>query len=77
MYKTLRKEGLAIPTIHEEHPEGRLLAEPKATPAVLRFLEDTAVGCSVRERAQAVERARRDDEWGLDILEEAERGGEG
>ena len=40
-------------------------------------MEDTVVGCSVRERAQAVERARRDDEWGLDILEEGERGGEG
>ncbi len=77
MYGTLRKEKLAIPTIHEEHPEGRLLAEPKATPAVLRFLQDTTVGCSSRELAQAIERSRRDDEWGLDALEEADREGEG
>lgn len=61
----------------EDHPEGRLLGDPKATKAILQFLADTTVGCPLGEAARAAERTWKDDEWGLAALEEAEREGEG
>lgn len=61
----------------EEYPEGRLFGNPKASQAVLRFLANTAVGCPQEDLARTADRARRNDEWGLQTLEEAERDEEG
>jgi len=65
------------PTAAEEHPQGRLLGEPKATRALLQFLASTSVGLSQGYLQQAVERTRKDKEWGLEALEEAVRTGGG
>jgi ribonuclease HI len=77
LYKTLTKAGVARPTLAEEHPRGRLLGDPRASKAILQFLRDTTIGYAPTEAVQAMERTRRDDEWGLEALEEAERHGEG
>ena len=65
------------PTAAEEYPQGRLLGEPKATRALLQFLANTSVALSQGHLQQAMERARKDEEWGLEALEEASRTGEG
>ncbi|KAL1978971.1 hypothetical protein VTN96DRAFT_7859 [Rasamsonia emersonii] len=57
----------------EEYPEGRLFGNPKASRALLQFLADTTIGCPRGDQARAVDRAHRDDEWGLEALEEAEQ----
>ncbi|KAL2008088.1 hypothetical protein VTN00DRAFT_8070 [Thermoascus crustaceus] len=77
LYQALDRAGVARPTAAEDHPEGRLLGDPKATKALLQFLADTTVGCPPGDLAQAAERARKDDEWGLEALEEAEKIGDG
>ena len=46
------------------YPQGRLLGEPKATRALLQFLASTSVGLSQGYLQRAVERARKDEEWG-------------
>jgi len=65
------------PTTAEEYPQGRLLGEPKATRALLQFLASTSIGLPRAHLRQTAERARRDDEWGLEALEEAVKRGEG
>jgi len=65
------------PTAAEEHPQGRLLGEPRATKALLQFLASTSVALPRAHLQRTAERARRDDEWGLEALEEAIRTGEG
>ncbi|KAL2012391.1 hypothetical protein VTN00DRAFT_5109 [Thermoascus crustaceus] len=77
LYQAMNRAGVATPTATEDHPESRLLGEPKATRALLQFLADTKVGCPPGDHAQAAERARKDNEWGLEALEEAERIGDG
>ena len=57
--------------------EGRLLGEAKATVAILQFLSTTKVALPRYHHQALAERARRDDEWGLEDLEEAERTGDG
>jgi len=64
------------PTAAEEHPQGRLLGESRATRALLEFLASTSVALP-RTHLRTAERAQRDDEWGLEALEEAIRTGEG
>jgi hypothetical protein len=61
----------------EEYPEGRLFGNPKASRALLQFLANTTVGCPQGDHARTADRARRNDEWGIQTLEEAERDGEG
>ena len=58
------------PTTAEEHPQGRLLGEPRATRALLQFLASTSVALPRAHLQRTVERAQRDDEWGLEALEE-------
>ena len=65
------------PTAAEEHPQGQLLGEPRATRALLQFLASTSVALPWAHLHQMAERAQRDDEWGLEALEEAIRTGEG
>jgi gamma-glutamyl:cysteine ligase YbdK (ATP-grasp superfamily) len=65
------------PSAGEDRLEGRILDEPKATRAVLQFLADTQVALHSDYLQQTAERARRDDERGLETLEEAEQRGEG
>jgi ribonuclease HI len=76
LYKALQEVNVALPTAAEDYPAGRLLGDLRATKAVLQFLGDTTIGAP-RGEAQALDRARAEDEWGLEALEEAERGGEG
>ena len=76
LYTALEKAKVALPTAAEDHPEGRILGDPRATKAILQFLTNTTVGTR-RGADQALHRANTGDEWGLDALEEAERGGEG
>ena len=65
------------PTAAEEHPQGRLLGEPRATRALLQFLANTSVALPQGHLQRAAKRARKDEEWGLEALEEASRTGEG
>ena len=66
---------MALPAAAEDHPEGRILGDPRATRAILQFLSDTAIGVP-RGEDQVLDRARADNEWGLEALEEAEQAGE-
>ena len=68
---------MAKPSAAENHPEGRLLGEPKAAKPLLEFLSDTNIALSSGHARQATEQVVKDDEWGLEALEEAERTGEG
>ena len=77
LYRALDRAGVARPSAAEECPEGRLLGEPKTTAAILEFLSTTKVALPRNHHQALAERARRDDEWGLEDLEEAERSGEG
>ena len=43
LYKDLETDGVMRRTTAEEYPQGRLLGEPKATRALLRFLASTSV----------------------------------
>lgn len=54
-----------------------VLGEPKATAAILQFLSTTKAALPPYHHQALAERARRDDEWGLEDLEEAERTGDG
>ena len=65
------------PTIAEEHPQGRLLGEPRATRALLQSLANTSIGLPQGHLQRAAERTWKDEEWGLEALEEASRTGEG
>jgi hypothetical protein len=76
LYRALVKANIALPTAAEDHPEGRIFGDPRATKAILQFLTDTTSGTH-QGADQALHRANKGDEWGLDALEEAERGGEG
>ena len=75
MFKALRKAGVDLP-LAEGSPEERLLGDPRATKAVLNFLANTTVACPQGTEREAA-RVGRDDEWGLEALEEAERTGQG
>jgi ribonuclease HI len=77
LYRDLAKARVQGPTAMEECPEGRLFGDSKATKALLEFLATTAVGCSRGEAIQEVERAQKDEEWGLEVLDEEGRDGEG
>jgi hypothetical protein len=68
--------GVALPTVAKDYPEGHLLGDLRATKAILQFLSNTTIGAPGGE-VQALDRARADNEWGLEALEEAERRGEG
>jgi hypothetical protein len=74
------KAKVALPTIAEDHPEGRIFGDPRATKAILQFLTDTTIG-TCRGADQALYRTNTGDEWGLAALEEmgrdSEREGEG
>ncbi|KAL4869535.1 hypothetical protein BDV12DRAFT_75919 [Aspergillus spectabilis] len=76
-YKNLNQAGVISPSAGEDCPGGRILNEPKATKAILQFLTDTQVALPSGYLQRTAERTRRDDEWGLEALEEAERTGEG
>jgi len=77
LYKDLELDRVMRPTAAEEHPQGRLLGEPKATRVLLQFLASTSVALLRAHLQRMAERARRDDEWGLEALEEVIRTGEG
>lgn len=77
LYRDLELDGVMRPTAAEEHPQGRLLGEPRATRALLQFLASTSVALPRAHLQRTAERAQRDDEWGLEALEEAIRTGEG
>ena len=65
------------PTAMEDHPEGRLFGDPKATRALLEFLATTAIGSPQGEAAKIAKRAQVDDELGIEALDDEEREGEG
>jgi hypothetical protein len=67
---------VALPTIAEDHPEGRIFGDPRATKAILQFLTSTTIGTH-QGADQTPNRANTSDEWGLEALVEGERGGEG
>lgn len=62
------------PTAAEEHPQGRLLGEPRATRALLQFLANASVALPQGHLQRAAERARKDEKWGLETLEASRRG---
>lgn len=77
LYEYFETERVMIPTTAEECPQGRLLGEPRATRVLLQFLASTNVALPRGHRRQAAERAQKDEEWGLEALEESSRTGEG
>ena len=70
-------DGVMRPTAAEEHPQGQLLGEPRATRVLLQFLANTNIALPQEHLQQAAERTWKDEEWGLEALEEASRRGEG
>jgi ribonuclease HI len=76
LFRALVKAKVALPTIAEDHPEGRIFGDLRATKAILQFLTNTTIGTH-QGANQALHRANTGDEWGLAALEEEERGGEG
>ena len=72
LYKDLETDGVMRPTTAEEYPQGRLLGR-----ALLQFLASTSIALPQAYLQRTAEMARRNDEWGLEALEEAVRTGEG
>ena len=68
---------MAKPSAAENHPEGRPLGEPKATKPLLEFLSDTNIALPSRHAWEAAEQVVKDNERGLEALEEAKKTGEG
>ena len=74
LLKDLTEAGVEKPHLSEACPEARLLEDPKATKALLVFI------AAIREQdddKQAAAQAYRADNWGIEILEEGDREGEG
>ena len=74
LYAALVEARVETPRISEQSPEARLFEDPKATKALLAFIE------AIREKEdyrQAEEQACRADNWGIEALDEDERDGEG
>lgn len=67
-YGALERVGVASPVATEDHPEGRLLGEPKAMKPLLEFLSVTDVALPPGHIQRATEQAAK---------EEADRSGEG
>ncbi|KAJ5559554.1 hypothetical protein N7513_001953 [Penicillium frequentans] len=76
LYRALDRARVTRPSAVEDCPEGRLFGDPKATAALLEFLSTTQVARASNYDQTMAERARRDDEWGLEDLEGLERSGE-
>ena len=74
LYRALARARVQAPTATEDCPEGRLFGDPKATGALLEFLATTAIGCPRGEAARTAEKARADDEWGIEALDEEGEG---
>ncbi|ODM15123.1 hypothetical protein SI65_09362 [Aspergillus cristatus] len=72
LFQGLREAGAPRPATREIHPEVRLFGDPRATPAILRYLQDTGVGARKTPREAQVQ-ARAQDEWGWGALEGAEQ----
>ena len=74
MYRALARAQVQAPTAVEDYLEGRLFGDPKATGALLEFLATTAIGCPQGGAVRTVERARVDEEWGIEALDEEGQG---
>ena len=73
----LTRSKIQYPSTSEDHPEGRLFGNWKATKAILTLIASTEIGMRHGEWLQAAERARKDNEYGIERLDEEERVGEG
>ncbi|QKX60779.1 uncharacterized protein TRUGW13939_07925 [Talaromyces rugulosus] len=74
LYAGLAETGVKAPQDSEQCPKARLFQDPKATTALLAFIE------AIKEREnnqQAWEQAYKTDNWGIKALDEGEREGEG
>ncbi len=67
LYRTLRSEGVPLPTAAEDCPEARLFVTPKATKALLQFITEANLFGATESANQ---RAVLADRWGLSALEE-------
>ena len=78
--RTLRgdliRARVQYPTAAEEAPEERLFGNKKATKALLTYIANTEIGLRRGHALRELERIRKDNEWGIEALEE-EREGEG
>jgi hypothetical protein len=77
VYRALEKAQVQPPARAEDCPEGRLFGDPKAAKPLLDFLATTAVGCRRGGADRVAGEARRDDEWGLEEIEEVDQAGVG
>jgi hypothetical protein len=77
LYRALAKARVKPPARAEDCPGGRLFGDPKAAKPLLGFLATTAVGCRRGEVERIAGEALRDDEWGLEELEEVDQAGVG
>jgi ribonuclease HI len=76
-YKALSKAGINAPATGEEAPQRRLSQNQRATQALLGMLTTTEIGYTRGDRPREADRIQRDNERGLDEVEEAERRGDG
>jgi ribonuclease HI len=74
LYQELIDAGVPLPTAAEDAPEARLFSEPKATPALLHFLEGVEL---FGDSARAAKEAELGDQWGWEALREWEDEGVG
>ncbi|PGG95974.1 hypothetical protein AJ79_09794 [Helicocarpus griseus UAMH5409] len=65
---------IARPSPTEEAPEARLFADPRATKALLKYIETVR---ALSSEWQAAESALQTDTWGIEALKEEECVGEG
>ncbi|ODM19892.1 hypothetical protein SI65_04878 [Aspergillus cristatus] len=72
LFQGLREAGAPRPATREIHPEVGLFGDPRATPAILWYLQDTGVGAT-KTPGEAQVQARAQDEWGWGALEGAEQ----
>ena len=72
----LTRVKIQFPTAAEEMPEARIFENWRATKALLVFTATMKAGAWGEQRRE-IERVQRDRDWGLEMLEEREREGEG
>jgi hypothetical protein len=76
LHRALVKAGVSPPGQGEIAPECRLFKNQRATKPLITFLATTDIGCFPEKTVREMERASRDNLWGLELVEEAESRGE-
>jgi hypothetical protein len=76
LYRALVKAGVSSSGWDETVPECRLFKNQRATKALMIFLATIDIGCFPGKAAKEIDRASRDNLWGLELVKKAESRGE-